>query len=318
VPSLLRTLALATLSFVAALLMSSSAARGGFIFVANQGAGTVSLYTTAGAPVNPTLITGLLTPEAVAVSGNALYVASFGNGVGASGVIGKYTLGGDVINANLITGLTQPVAIAINGSDLFVSNAGTDIVGKYTTSGATIDPTFVSYNQNHGLAVSGSELYVASFLGTVGKFNAATGATISANLLGGPIGSLFGVAASGSDLYAVRASGFAGASSIGKYTTSGATINSTLVSGLSNPFGVAVSGTDLYVSSFYPDSFIGKYTTSGGIVNPMLISSGLNRPYGIAVVDQIPEPVGMAGAVIATLATTTTFASRAGRRRRYC
>lgn len=52
---------------------------------------------------------------------------------------------------------------------------------------------------------------------------------------------------------------------IGEYTTSGATINASLISGLNSPFDVAVSGTDLYVTN--GNGTIGKYTTSGATQN---------------------------------------------------
>ena len=72
---------------------------------------------------------------------------------------------------------------------------------------------------------------------------------------------------------------------IGEYTTSGATVNAALISGLSTPVGIAVSGSNLFVTNagFGPGTGrIGEYTTSGAPVNPALIS-GLNDPQGIAV-----------------------------------
>src|SRR6478672_7305137 len=58
---------------------------------------------------------------------------------------------------------------------------------------------------------------------------------------------------------------------IGEYTTSGATVNPALISGLSFPVGIAVSGSDLFVLNTAIGT-IGKYTTSGATVNPDLIS----------------------------------------------
>jgi hypothetical protein len=50
---------------------------------------------------------------------------------------------------------------------------------------------------------------------------------------------------------------------IGAYTTSGATVNAALISGLNFAVGVAVSGSDLFVSNAVT---IGEYTTSGATV----------------------------------------------------
>ena len=66
---------------------------------------------------------------------------------------------------------------------------------------------------------------------------------------------------------------------IGEYTTSGATVNAALISGLSGPGGIALSGSDLFVAN---GATIGEYTTSGATVNPALIS-GLSGPIGIAL-----------------------------------
>src|SRR6266496_3386885 len=72
---------------------------------------------------------------------------------------------------------------------------------------------------------------------------------------------------------------------IGEYTTSGATVDPALISGLSLPQGIAVSGGNLFVTSLNLASDtgrIGEYTTSGTTVNPALIS-GLTFPTDIAV-----------------------------------
>src|SRR6266700_2676629 len=70
---------------------------------------------------------------------------------------------------------------------------------------------------------------------------------------------------------------------IGEYTTSGATINSALISsGLSEPSNMALSGGKLFVANDINNT-IGEYNaTTGATINSALIS-GLNRPFGIAV-----------------------------------
>src|SRR2546429_453219 len=86
----------------------SASARGDVIYVVNSSAGTVGAYTTTGQVINPTLITGLVNPHAITVSGSNIFVSSFGNGVGNSGKIGEYTTSGAVVNDSLITGLSEP------------------------------------------------------------------------------------------------------------------------------------------------------------------------------------------------------------------
>jgi hypothetical protein len=96
---------------------------------------------------------------------------------------------------------------------------------------------------------------------------------------------------------------------IGEYTTSGATVNASLISGLNNPGGVAVSGTNLFVVNNGTNS-IGKYTTAGATVNASLIT-GLNGPIDIAVV---PEP--STWAMLATGAGALLLFGRCYRHRR--
>ena len=78
-----------------------------------------------------------------------------------------------------------------------------------------------------------------------------------------------------------------GTATIGEYTTSGATVNATLVNPvfdggwLSGPHGIAVSGSDLFVTDELSGT-VGEYTTAGVPVNPLLIT-GLNQPSAITV-----------------------------------
>ena len=161
--------------------------------------------------------------------------------------IGAYTTSGATVNPALISGLTDALGIAVSGSNLFVANLNGNTIGEYTTSGATVNPALISLNAPSYIAISGSNLFVSGN-GDVSPPNGT----------------------------------------IGVYTTSGATVNPALISGLSVPQGIAISGSDLFVVNTSTGT-IGKYTTSGDTVNPALIS-GLSFPSGIAVVPTVPEP----------------------------
>ena len=67
-----------------------------------------------------------------------------------------------------------------------------------------------------------------------------------------------GIAVSGTNLFVANY----GSGIIGEYTTSGATINAALISGLDYPYGIAVSGSNLFVTSKVHGA-IGEYTTRG-------------------------------------------------------
>src|ERR1022692_3698910 len=70
---------------------------------------------------------------------------------------------------------------------------------------------------------------------------------------------------------------------IGEYNaTTGATVNASLVSGLSSPEGIAVSGGDLFVVNENTNTIREYNATTGATVNASLVS-GLSSPVGIAV-----------------------------------
>jgi len=93
-----------------------------------------------------------------------------------------------------------------------------------------------------------------------------------------------GIAISGNDLFV--ANNYLG--TVGEYTTSGATVNASLISGLAYPYGIAISGNDLFVANAGNNNTVGEYTTSESTINASLIS-GLENPVGIAL-GAVPEP----------------------------
>jgi hypothetical protein len=92
---------------------------------------------------------------------------------------------------------------------------------------ATVNASLISgLNEPIGIAVSGSDLFVANYYGggTVDEYTTA-GATVNAALLSG-LSSPSGIAVSGSDLFVANA----GNDTIGEYTTSWALVNAALIS----------------------------------------------------------------------------------------
>jgi hypothetical protein len=62
---------------------------------------------------------------------------------------------------------------------IFVANTGTGMIGEYTTAGAAVYPALISgLNGPYGIAVSGSDLFVANANGTIGEYTTA-GATVN-------------------------------------------------------------------------------------------------------------------------------------------
>jgi autotransporter-associated beta strand protein len=230
-----------------------------------DGNSTIGVYTTSGATVNASLVSGLNTPAGIAVSGSNIYVANAGNGI-----LPVYTTSGATVNASLVSGLNSPFGIAVSGSNIYVGSAINGTIGVYTTSGAVVNASLVSgLSRATGIAVSGSNIYVTNlYNGTIGVYT-TSGATVNASLVSG-LNYPYGIAVSGSNIYVTNFYN----GTIGVYTTSGATVNASLVSGLNFPSGIAVSGSNIYVANLY-NGTIGVYTTSGATVNASLVS-GLN------------------------------------------
>jgi len=152
--------------------LSSAIARGGNIYVVNNVNGTIGEYTTSGATVNASLVSGLNYPTGIAVSGSNLFVTNYyDNTLGESNSIGEYTTSGAVVNASLFSVLGDPQGIAVSGSDLFVANynpayPGIGSIGEYTTSGGTVTRLLVTgLSSPVGIAVT-PEPSTLALLGT--------------------------------------------------------------------------------------------------------------------------------------------------------
>jgi len=115
------------------------------LYVSQVGNGTVGDYNvTTGAAISSSFIIGLSDPDALALSGNTLFVATqSGGGVGTVGAYDATT--GAAINASFITaGNFFPSGLAVSGNNLFVSDATSNgTIGEYNaTTGATISASF--------------------------------------------------------------------------------------------------------------------------------------------------------------------------------
>ena len=266
------------------------AVSGGFLYVANSGSGTIGKYTTAGVTVNASLISGLTTPGSIVVSGTDLYVANRG-----AGTVGKFST---------LTGAPQPFtpivatspslieAVAVSGTDLYVlfrDIVGSDIqhrIGKYTTAGVAVNALFITLPLNvasAAIAVDGPDLYVPksfSGVGQVEKYSTSTGTSL---------GVLFTVAAPNlpltlavhqGELFVSAFNSPGPTGTIGKYTTSGAVVNSPLVSGLER-CGFAVQCDFIYDP--YCFTTLAGAPRVFGTLNGIGSAARLNEPWGVAV-----------------------------------
>jgi hypothetical protein len=105
----------------------------------------------------------------------------------AGGSVGTYDpTSGAVINANLIQAFNSGSnGLAVSGSAMFLINGNS--IGKYNANfGTVINTNFIRplFNGSSGLLVSGNTLFVTNnAAGTVGAYDATTGAVINEDLI---------------------------------------------------------------------------------------------------------------------------------------
>lgn len=121
-------------------VLSSCAVYADTLYVAIPFTGTIGAYSTTGATLNASLLSGLPGPYSVAASGSSLFVAQDGNGT-FTGSVGEYAMSGATVNAALVPpGLGLPTAITVSGSNIYVASLNSNSVSKYTTSGVLVNP----------------------------------------------------------------------------------------------------------------------------------------------------------------------------------
>ena len=157
------------------------------------------------------------------------------------------------------------------------------MVSEFDSSGSLINTLHLAAPVT-ALTVAGGSLFVADDSGTVGQYDATTGAPINASLITGLSPDNYGLAVAGGSLFVANLD----SGTIGQYdAATGAPTNASFVTGLSGPTGLAVSGGDLFVTNFYGGT-VGQYdATTGAVINASLIS-GLDSPFGLVVTT--PEP----------------------------
>jgi DNA-binding beta-propeller fold protein YncE len=184
------------------------------------------------------------------------------------GVIASYNLDGTVANPSLISGLNFPVAVAQSGGLLYEVNNSSITIGAYTTSGGTVSAAlFTPTNYPGSIAVSGDGTRI--FVATT-DFNSQNGRIEEYTSAGAAVSTSL-ITGLGRVSTLVESGGLlylANNGPISVYTTGGVLVTSDLIPGV-NALALAVSGNRLFVSDSTNDH-IGEYTTGGVAVNTFL------------------------------------------------
>jgi hypothetical protein len=251
--------------------------------LAKPGTGTVGVYDGATGTFDPTLVTGLNGPQAIAVAGGNLFVVN-----SAIGTIGEYDANtGTQLNLALITGLHGRVGIVAFGDNLFVTSSATHRIDQYSaTTGMLTQPRFVMGLKLQGpaeLAAAGGNLFVVNSTAgkngeSIGEYNAITGATVNSSLVTGLHGRV-DVAVSGTNLFVTNVP----KGSIDEYdAVTGELLKAGFVTELHGASDIAVFGGDLFVTDAQHQS-IDMFNATTGMPEGTVLT-GLQGPQGITIV----------------------------------
>ena len=214
----------------------------------------------------------------VSTSHAQIYVSSENLGGVYNGTLDEFNMDGSY-NQNLAAGLYAPAQVTVTNGAVYVgdaSNPGT--VGQASNGG--FNGSFVTGLTGVTAAVAGigNTLYVADYTtGTIGTYDATTGAAINASLITGLNGTV-SLAISNGELFALNL----GTGTVSSYTLAGALVNSNLVTFTSGTTGMAVSGNTLYLDS---SNGVGEFdATTGSAINASLVTGlGGDQVSGLAV-----------------------------------
>ncbi len=236
--------------------------------------GTAITYTIVASNAGPSNATGASIVDTLPPSefSDVTYTAVATGG--ASGFTARGTGSIDDTDVNMPAGSTVTYTLHATIGSLATGTLSNTATVSNVPGAPPVAQLVTGVGQAIGIAVAGGDMFVTNALtGTVGEYNAATGAPINASLITGLSqgGYPFGVAVSGGDLFVLNSSNGPDGS-IGEYTTSGAVVNASLVAGLPiNTTALAVSGGDIFVTG---SSGTVEYTTSGVLVNSQLLPVG--------------------------------------------
>ncbi len=285
----------AALAAATAFSATRAVAAVGNIFIVNPQTGVVGEYTTDGATVNASLITGLTCASLdIAVSGPNLFVSGYSNPSGGAGFIAEYTTDGATVNARLVTGLDCPHGIAVSGSNLYFvedNAAGTQSLDNYNLSTGVLSVLATPLsNGANGIAVSGGNVFISNpAADTISKYT-TDGTLVNASLVTG-LWYPYGIVASGGDVYVANTYPYG---QIGEYTTDGAPVNTNLFQTGSYPahyvHALGMFGGNLFTLDDATGA-IGEYDAATGTYNADLVTGlGLGWGNSMAIEAAVPEP----------------------------
>jgi len=190
-----------------------------------------------------------------------------------------------------ITGLSDPLNLAVSGNSLYVLSAGdfggssgndNGTLGVYNAATGVGTTLLTGLNESRGMAVANGNIYVGSFgTNTISEYNSAGILNASFSITG--LNDPANIVVANGDLFVTNI----GNGTVGEYdATTGATINTDLIT-LNKADGLALTPSgDLLVSSYSGGAPVAEYDLNGNLVNANYITGS---DFTGALIDA-PEP----------------------------
>lgn len=258
----------------ASVTVTPTASSNRYAYIANNGAGTVSVISTASGAVVGSPITAGTNPHGVAVSADGTRVYVTNSGGNSVSVIN--TSSNTVVATIPVAGNPHGITITPDGSKVYTANYTGNSVSVITTASNTVTATVPAIPNPEGIAVSpdGASVYVASSTstGNIKVINISTNAVTNIAVGSFPHG--LAVSSNGKIYVANNAN-----NNVSVIT--GTSVTATIPVGTS-PLGVAVSpdGSKVYVTNSSSNT-VSVINASTNVVTAT-VNVG-TYPYGVAV-----------------------------------
>ena len=320
------------------MVLTTASSRADSLYAVSANGGWIGTYSTvSGSAFNANLVTGLISPEAIAFDPSLnFYVTGF-----SGEYVAKYQQDGTLINANYLnpSDFRQPTGIAVNAAgEIFVVNnalmpyqGGSECtVSKFQADGTLINSAYVPVpGSPAGATLDSADLNVVRWAeSAVGQYTTSgtEGTILNASFLttGTAINTWrpYNVARdSQGNFYVTGMAPFDDTSMVSKFASDGTLIDASLISVYSPGFaqgyfyGLAIDSQDNIFVGTYNGTTIGKYRPDGTVVNASFIT-GLGGVTSL-VVQPVPEPstyaiigMGLAAAAIMRIRPTLGLGGR--------
>jgi hypothetical protein len=281
------TLLAATLGAAGALALALSASAGAYIYWGEDTGGSIGRAANDGTHVESEFITGIGSPNAVAVDAGHIYWTDE-----KSKNIGRARIDGSEVEPKFIAIASPADGVAVNGTYIFWSTMQGDTIGRANIDSSSPVSNLISAPNACGVALDSSHVYwvsegsVPSFIGRASfgglevkpEFGTIPEEGLPCGIAVSPLNIFWGDRGLGNGTRIGRAD-----------LSNGSGVENGFIEGVLGPCGLAVFESHLYWANFGTGT-IGRANLNGNEPNPAFLHTGGKSTCGIAVDSLAPSP----------------------------